>query len=163
MFNKSQIGRSMIEMLGVLAIVGVLSVGGLAGYAKAMRTIKVNDALSYISHVRLEIKAQKVAGNIQSETFYRCSDLTEEELPAAIKRCQFQSGQFNGTYDNRLMLLFNSKDLLFDIIAKLGSTNTHLGREQDGEAINWDDIALMINVNTNASYTSAFGANLFYK
>ena len=30
------VGRSMIEMLGVLAIVGVLSVGGIAGYSKAM-------------------------------------------------------------------------------------------------------------------------------
>ena len=26
-------GRSMIEMLGVLAIIGVLSVGGIAGYS----------------------------------------------------------------------------------------------------------------------------------
>ncbi|MBO7333238.1 MAG: type II secretion system protein, partial [Alphaproteobacteria bacterium] len=29
-------GRSMIEMLGVLAIIGVLSVGGLSGYTMAM-------------------------------------------------------------------------------------------------------------------------------
>ena len=29
-------GRSMIEMLGVLAIIAVLSVGGIAGYSKAM-------------------------------------------------------------------------------------------------------------------------------
>ena len=29
---KNQNGRSMIEMLGVLAIIGVLSVGGIAGY-----------------------------------------------------------------------------------------------------------------------------------
>ena len=35
-------GRSMIEMLGVLAIVGVLSVGGIAGYSKAMEKFKVN-------------------------------------------------------------------------------------------------------------------------
>ena len=35
-------GRSMIEMLGVLAIVGVLSVGGIAGYSKAMTKFKVN-------------------------------------------------------------------------------------------------------------------------
>lgn len=32
----SQLGRSMIEMLGVLAIIAVLSVGGIAGYSKAM-------------------------------------------------------------------------------------------------------------------------------
>ena len=37
-----QCGRSMIEMLGVLAIIGVLSVGGIAGYSKAMEMYKVN-------------------------------------------------------------------------------------------------------------------------
>lgn len=34
--KNNQIGRSMIEMLGVLAIIAVLSVGGIAGYSKAM-------------------------------------------------------------------------------------------------------------------------------
>ena len=37
----SQSGRSMIEMLGVLAIIGVLSVGGIAGYSKAMEKWKI--------------------------------------------------------------------------------------------------------------------------
>ncbi len=35
-------GRSMIEMLGVLAIVGVLSVAGIQGYSKAMEKYKIN-------------------------------------------------------------------------------------------------------------------------
>ena len=35
-----QSGRSMIEMLGVLAIVGVLSAGGIAGYSMAMQSYK---------------------------------------------------------------------------------------------------------------------------
>lgn len=34
--KQNQFGRSMIEMLGVLAIIAVLSVGGIAGYSKAM-------------------------------------------------------------------------------------------------------------------------------
>lgn len=38
----NQIGRSMIEMLGVLAIIGVLSVGSIAGYSKAMMKYKMN-------------------------------------------------------------------------------------------------------------------------
>ena len=42
----AQCGRSMIEMLGVLAIVGVLSVGGIQGYSKAMEKIRFNKALS---------------------------------------------------------------------------------------------------------------------
>lgn len=43
--NRVQCGRSMIEMLGVLAIIGVLSVGGIAGYSKAMEQFKVNKLL----------------------------------------------------------------------------------------------------------------------
>ena len=35
-------GRSMVEMLGVLAIIGVLSVGAIAGYSKAMLKYKLN-------------------------------------------------------------------------------------------------------------------------
>ncbi|MCM1323689.1 MAG: hypothetical protein NC218_05970 [Acetobacter sp.] len=38
----NQAGRSMIEMLGVLAIVGILSVGGIASYSKAMSQYRAN-------------------------------------------------------------------------------------------------------------------------
>lgn len=47
--EASSTGRSMIEMLGVLAIVGVLSVGGIAGYSKAMEKFKVNKAIDEYS------------------------------------------------------------------------------------------------------------------
>lgn len=39
---NTQSGRSMVEMLGVLAIIGVLSVGAIAGYSKAMMKYKLN-------------------------------------------------------------------------------------------------------------------------
>ena len=48
---KGQNGRSMIEMLGVLAIIGVLSVGGIAGYSKAMERYRVNETINQISHI----------------------------------------------------------------------------------------------------------------
>lgn len=38
-------GRSMVEMLGVLAIIGVLSIGGIAGYMMAMNRYKANQIL----------------------------------------------------------------------------------------------------------------------
>ena len=44
-----QSGRSMVEMLGVLAIIGVLSVGAIAGYSKAMEKYKLNKHASQIS------------------------------------------------------------------------------------------------------------------
>lgn len=37
-----EFGRSMVEMLGVLAIIGVLSIGAIAGYSKAMMKYKLN-------------------------------------------------------------------------------------------------------------------------
>ena len=43
--KRSQLGRSMIEMLGVLAIIAVLSVGGIAGYSKAMQKFRTNKAI----------------------------------------------------------------------------------------------------------------------
>ncbi len=46
-----QSGRSMIEMLGVLAIIGVLSVGGIAGYTKARRMYNSNLQRRQISEI----------------------------------------------------------------------------------------------------------------
>ena len=48
--NKSNSGgRSMVEMLGVLAVVGILSAGGLAGYSKAMKQHRLNKQTEQIS------------------------------------------------------------------------------------------------------------------
>ena len=44
-------GRSMVEMLGVLAIIGVLSVGAVSGYSKAMLKYKLNKQTEQISTV----------------------------------------------------------------------------------------------------------------
>ena len=48
--RQGEIGRSMIEMLGVLAIIGVLSVGGISGYSKAMEKFKLNKTVSEYSY-----------------------------------------------------------------------------------------------------------------
>ena len=47
MKNTEQV-RSMVEMLGVLAIVGVLSAGALAGYTKAMYQHKINQTITEV-------------------------------------------------------------------------------------------------------------------
>ena len=51
-----QKGRSMIEMLGVLAIIGVLSVGGIAGYTKAMWQYKINKDVEIITQTVVNIQ-----------------------------------------------------------------------------------------------------------
>ena len=45
----------MVEMLGVLAIIGILSVGALAGYSKAMFQHKLNKQMEQINELLLGI------------------------------------------------------------------------------------------------------------
>ena len=54
--HSEQTGRSMVEMLGVLAIVGVLSIGGIAGYSKAMAKYKVNKTIDQVSMLITSIR-----------------------------------------------------------------------------------------------------------
>jgi Tfp pilus assembly protein PilE len=56
MKNINESGRSMVEMLGVLAIIGVLSVGGIAGYSKAMNKYKINKTTDQLSMLVANIR-----------------------------------------------------------------------------------------------------------
>ena len=72
-------GRSMVEMLGVLAIIGVLSVGAIAGYSKAMFKYKLNrQAEGFNSLLNSAIRLQpdldrtvKAGGSFGAEIFYK--------------------------------------------------------------------------------------------
>ena len=67
--DATQFGRSMVEMLGVLAIIGVLSVGGIAGYSKAMLKYKINNTLDELSHALafvIETKAKDQDSYLES-------------------------------------------------------------------------------------------------
>lgn len=56
MMKTNETGRSMIEMLGVLAIIGVLSVGGIAGYSKAMNKFKTNKVADNVAMIVTNIR-----------------------------------------------------------------------------------------------------------
>lgn len=123
--HKTQFGRSMIEMLGVLAIVGVLSVGGLAGYAKAMRTIRANDVVQYLEQLKMEYKTQSVTGALaQIEYQVTCENFVGEAPPAGIDRskpkggCHVEPKNAYGT--NRIFMILTSSQLYLDIINKFG-------------------------------------------
>ncbi|MBO5039195.1 MAG: hypothetical protein J6C85_07075 [Alphaproteobacteria bacterium] len=52
-------GRSMIEMLGVLAIVGVLSVGGIAGFNRAMFTYRQMSLMTELAEFIRDVMAYR--------------------------------------------------------------------------------------------------------
>lgn len=58
---KTQNGRSMVEMLGVLAIIGILSIGAIYGYSYAMNRYRANEIIhqgSLISTLMIERNVQ---------------------------------------------------------------------------------------------------------
>ena len=82
-FNHTQeSGRSMVEMLGVLAIIGVLSVGGIAGYSQAMAKFKVTKAMdqvqTIITNMRTLYASSRKYAEISAQQAYNVGILTEE-------------------------------------------------------------------------------------
>ena len=87
-FKKLESGRSMVEMLGVLAIIGVLSVGGIAGYSLSMRRHRANQVVDLAT--KLGLVAYSIAEkNLQSGSCsgYRVIDFADAgvgSLPAGV-------------------------------------------------------------------------------
>ena len=107
-------GRSMIEMLGVLAIVGVLSVGGIAGYSKAMTKFKVNKAVNDYSSIIFglldhmnELKKQ------QNDTGFVDLAYSLNLVPNSWKK---QSSHFLIDDFNNNVQLYNRKSLRGEVI-----------------------------------------------
>ena len=61
-----QSGRSMIEMLGVLAIIGVLTVGSITGYSKAMRRHLLNKQREQYSYILSAVETHHDMININT-------------------------------------------------------------------------------------------------
>jgi len=86
-FNSKEIlqnGRSMIEMLGVLAIIGVLSVGGIAGYSKAMMKYRINKTIEQITliagNVRTFFAPQKNYNGLDQKNVIKKAKLVPDEM-----------------------------------------------------------------------------------
>ena len=59
-----QSGRSMVEMLGVLAVVGVLSIGGVMGYKYGMDKYRANETINELTIRAMGLMQQVSRGEI---------------------------------------------------------------------------------------------------
>ena len=85
--KKLQKGRSMIEMLGVLAIVGVLSIGGLAGYQMAMNRYRASTLSDYASRCVVVAQTKTMSGRTggTSDEQKDCDDdVLKEAIPSFL-------------------------------------------------------------------------------
>jgi len=59
---KNEQGRSMVEMLGVLTIMGILSVAGMSAFKSAMTRHRANELMNAISMRLMTLAAQRAQG-----------------------------------------------------------------------------------------------------
>ncbi len=86
-------GRSMVEMLGVLAVIGVLSIGGIAGYTTAISYYKSNEILNDVT-LRATTIATNIAMNGAPETGTYKTDLGDENALGQTVTATPNSGGF---------------------------------------------------------------------
>ena len=133
-------GRSMVELLGVLAIIGVLSVGAMSSYSKAMFKYKLNKQAEQLSTLFNEavIYAKQFSFNNSKSR----NDIT----PTFIKLGLVPVEMIKGSNSNYIYDIFNNQISIF----KSGKTATvpdtmsvHI--EYDNKE-NQNDIAMCRNV-----------------
>ena len=83
--KRSEKGRSMVEMLGVLAIIGVLSVGGIYGYSVAMRKHKANEIIQVASMLSITAETKN---NGEGDCLNIDDDGVDLDIPADVEDMQ---------------------------------------------------------------------------
>ena len=127
-FKKLESGRSMVEMLGVLAIIGVLSVGGIAGYSLAMRRHRANGIVDLASKYALVTygkclkKVLDYGGDINScydpnNNSFETADLGDE--PAGVREVDTPYFSNDTGVDTVLFSFFFDDDKLCQAVGSI--------------------------------------------
>ena len=83
--NKLDSGRSMVEMLGTLAIIGVLSIGGIAGYSYGMDKYRANTIMNDVNLRAIDLIAQTSMGNALSLATWPKKSTTGYQIGLEVK------------------------------------------------------------------------------
>ena len=117
--KNNQKGRSMVEMLGVLAIIGVLSAAGLAGYSKAMFKYKVQKTVDIVMQIFQRYAELEMKDNLGFQGY---PDMVETGLFPECERnewnyCKLPIGSIrddiaieNGILTNLIWIRFNDSN-----------------------------------------------------
>ncbi|MBR2136453.1 MAG: hypothetical protein IJ852_00640 [Alphaproteobacteria bacterium] len=122
-----QYGRSMIEMLGVLAIIGVLTVGSITAYSRAMRRHLLNkqrEQISYIlsaaetNHDIININTPNLPSGGLMPIFKTFGWIPEEMI-------QDNSNYIYDVFGNRMYLYFHLTQKYIGLKIYLANDNPH--------------------------------------
>lgn len=117
----------MVEMLGVLAIVGVLSVGGIAGYSQAMSKFKVTKAMdqvqTIITNIRTLYASQRTYSDLTAKQAQAMGILTEESIDNSDGLNPFGGKIYFGTADSGRTFTITYTDLTGEACVKMATAD----------------------------------------
>ncbi len=103
MKNIQENGRSMIEMLGVLAVIGVLSVGGFSLVSKMQDNQRVNEVIDNITSLAYKVRPlarDYQVGDIEGCTEQKCLALYAYNGKAYPEGLDYDSANYTFTDRN---------------------------------------------------------------
>ena len=100
-------GRSMVEMLGVLAIIGVLSVGAIAGYSKAMFKYKLNKQTEQYNQLINAITSLKAESKLEQNTNLLSILIKLNLVPKEMIKSH---NYIRDTFGNIIMIYYNNNN-----------------------------------------------------
>lgn len=118
----------MIEMLGVLAIVGVLSVAGIAGYSKAMAKYKTNKLIDQVSTIVANVQT-KVASigrevSFEEDSAYNLGIYPEDIAKECDLKGKYETGCTRHVLGGELVVNYGSNPEIYggiDVAVKVMS------------------------------------------
>ena len=116
--KKNESGRSMVEMLGVLAIIGVLSIGGIAGYTIAMNRYRANEWLNTAAQVSI-LAMTKDGGKGNTATLQDLGGVGAVTLSGANTNDDVTA------YANGVVVLTNTESDVTKVIRELSGKRTN--------------------------------------
>lgn len=135
-----QQGRTMVEMLGVLAVIGVLSIGAVVGYRQAMSSKKANDVVKYLSSVSLQVTQNpKVIVNDLCEDYNN----GRFDKPSFVSNCQVSFDPAKGVF---LQVTYDQDSLSAPLVAALESRcseqiySDKINQEAHTQTFVWGDL-----------------------
>lgn len=139
----SDTGRSMVEMLGVLAIIGVLSVAGMAGYSYALVKYKANETMDELNKRSVLHATQLLQDGVPADGYLSQREFGDNtilgygvEAKASVYENEFEITLRN--YPSEVC-----RDILknYTIPIEIIVGNTRYNPESDNDTICGDEIA----------------------
>ena len=93
-------GRTLVEMLGVLAVMGLLTIIGIAGFKIAMNKAKANNLVADMNRLAHIVVMDKFSGYSEEAINRDVREHNEKTAYSATCNSNFKSAMFSLTLDN---------------------------------------------------------------